>query len=411
MQGMQGKTRKFDVYRGGSNLPPSMSGMRLIDSYVTDTRLMGVVGVFAHWKVTYYRAPEKEEDFSQFFYFETEEYGFEEYASVCGDDKETVKKIESNLFGGLGGKKIPIGESELLWLLKTFVDFNLSKNQPLPDKREEYMYLISNPVEFSAKERASIMNKICTPIVNNYQAIHYFLMRLAGKDFSAAAHLIKGNILLNQMETVPISTMVMNTIDIDTAGEECTYMAETLLDCTEDYLLVVSQLTVDKEHRIIDYHALSSMRISPQEASMKLRKSEYVTNYAYDGGVELFESSCPDLVERAVASEQEAGSLYLRFCPNNDHVKKRVFRLNDDVEGIYFVSRGQIIAAAYTLTSIMQLEHELKSSRIAGRLFPTAKYEFKEPLIYEYISSGIEDFNEFVDLIRQDTPSGPDGKN
>lgn len=407
---MQGTNRKFDVYRGGLNIPPNMASMRLIDSYVTDTRLMGVVGMFAHWKVTYYSAPENEEDFCQFFYYETEEYGFEEYASVCGNDEDTVRKIESNLFGGLGGKKIPISEAELLWLLKTFVDFNLSKNLPLPDKREEFMHLISNPVEFSAKERANIMNKICTPIVNNYQAVHYFLMRLAGKDFSAAAHLIKGNILLNQMETVPISTMVMNTIDIETAGNECVYMAETLLDCTDDYLLVVSEVTVNREHRIIDYHALSSMRITAQEAAMKLRKSEYVTYYTYDGGVELFESSCPDLVSRAVASEQEAGSLYLRFCPNNDHVKKRVFRLNDDVEGIYFVSRGQIVAAAYSLTSIMQLEHELKSSRIAARLFPTAKYEFKEPLIYEYISSGIEDFNEFVDLIRQDPPNNPDDK-
>lgn len=408
---MQGnKPHKFDVYRGGLNVPPKMSTMRLEKAYATDTRLMGVVGVFARWKVTYYSAPEKEEDFTQFFYFETEEYGFEEYASVCGDDPDTVQKIESNLFGGLGGKQVPITEPELLFMLKTFVDFNLSRKMPLPDKRDEFMHLISNPVELSTPEKAELMRKICTPIENNYQAIHYFLMRLAGKDFHAAAYLVKGDVLLNQMETVPISTMVMNTIDIENAGTESTYMAETLLDCGEDYLIVVNELKVNKDHRIIDYRALSSLRISPQEASMKLRKSEYVTGYSFHGDIEIFEKNCPDLVRQAVASEQEAGNLYLRFCKNNDHVKKRIFRLNDDVEGLYFVSKGQLIAAAYTLTSIMQLEHELKTSNIATRLIPTSKYEFKEPLIYEYISSGIEDFNEFVDLIRQDQPEGPDGK-
>ena len=32
----------------------------------------------------------------------------------------------------------------------------------------------------------------------------------------------------------------------------------------------------------------------------------------------------------------------------------------------------------------------------------TAKYEFKEPVLYEFIQSDFEDFNEFLDFIRNE---------
>ena len=54
---------------------------------------------------------------------------------------------------------------------------------------------------------------------------------------------------------------------------------------------------------------------------------------------------------------------------------------------------------------ILNLTHEvifLGFSGIGGykKLIPTAKYEFQEPVLYEFIQSGFEDFELFVDAIK-----------
>lgn len=394
---------KLTVLRGGLNTPPNVVEQVFIDGYVTDTRYMGVVGVYMHYQVAYRSAPEKLVDLYQFFYYEAEEYGFEEYASVKGDDLENLQKIESNLFGGLGGTNIPITEKEGLYLLQTFVEFNRTHKLPLPEKKEEYIYYLSNPIVMTAKERAVVQSKMCTKIENNYQAIHYFLMRVFGKDFSAAANLVKGNVLMNQFETMPIATLCLNTLDVHETGEIVTYIAESLVESDDFYTILVSEISVNGEHQIVDFSSRSSLRITQKEAAMKLRKSEYITVYDYKGGVSKFEDSCDVVANNSVTTDMDYGTLYMTFRKNNDHVKKRVFRLSDDVEAVCYVNdHNQLLAAAYTLPEILKLETILQGSKIGPLITPVSKYEFKEPLIIEFMTSGIGDFNEFLDLIRQD---------
>ena len=80
---------------------------------------------------------------------------------------------------------------------------------------------------------------------------------------------------------------------------------------------------------------------------------------------------------------------------------KKEYRLNEDVLGMYFVSdSGQLISASYSLEEIRQLEIDLGTSSCGRKLIPTAKYEFQEPVLYEFIQSGFEDFELFVDAIK-----------
>ena len=65
-------------------------------------------------------------------------------------------------------------------------------------------------------------------------------------------------------------------------------------------------------------------------------------------------------------SEQENGRLFMGFKKNNDHVNSRVFRLSNDVKGIYYLTDfGQLIIASYTLHEIRYLENQLKASPLA----------------------------------------------
>ena len=95
--------------------------------------------------------------------------------------------------------------------------------------------------------------------------------------------------------------------------------------------------------------------------------------------------------------------MYMLFHKDNEHVKHRTFLLSEDVRGLLYVSdAGQLLAVSYSLPGIHRLESNIRRSPIAGAALPTAKYEFKEPILYDFIQSDFDDFNEFLDYIRED---------
>ena len=94
------------------------------------------------------------------------------------------------------------------------------------------------------------------------------------------------------------------------------------------------------------------------------------------------------------------GRLYLEFNKNNDHVNRKIFRLNEDIHGLYYATDfGQLIIAAYSLNEIHEIERMLSKSEVCTCIIPTSKYEFKEPILYEFIQSDFDDFTDFLDFL------------
>ena len=112
---------------------------------------------------------------------------------------------------------------------------------------------------------------------------------------------------------------------------------------------------------------------------MMLAKPEFVTVYEVLLSEEDMENNIGELTIsfNTIMSEQENGRLFMAFKKNNDHVNSRVFRLSNDVKGIYYLTDfGQLIIASYTLHEIRYLENQLKASPLAPFLIATAKYAF-----------------------------------
>ena len=57
------------------------------------------------------------------------------------------------------------------------------------------------------------------------------------------------------------------------------------------------------------------------------------------------------------------------------------------------------MACAFDRESIQLLEKDFSTSALSAVSFPSAKYEFKSPVLFDFVSSGIEDFEDFVNLI------------
>ena len=86
-------------------------------------------------------------------------------------------------------------------------------------------------------------------------------------------------------------------------------------------------------------------------------------------------------------------------------MKKKTFMLNDDVLGIYYlIEDNQLILASYSIEGIKTLESDLQDSYMADHVVPVSKYEFKEPVLFDFINSGFDDFEDFVDLISNQPP-------
>ena len=105
---------------------------RFIDGQITDTRLMGVLGMHLHWELPY---PAAEPHLHQYYYYDVEELGLETYRTYEGDDPVAVELACKNLFGGLGAKMKPLSEREGRYLASEFISETRRRKLPLPDRR------------------------------------------------------------------------------------------------------------------------------------------------------------------------------------------------------------------------------------------------------------------------------------
>lgn len=94
---------ELTVIEGGLSVPVSKREKYFVSAYVTDTRLMGVLSIYARWRLS--GSSDTEADLHQFFYIDCEEMGLETYKSIIGNDSNELSYIEQALMGGLGAKK------------------------------------------------------------------------------------------------------------------------------------------------------------------------------------------------------------------------------------------------------------------------------------------------------------------
>jgi hypothetical protein len=375
---------------------------RFVAATITDTRLMGATAMYIHWHLL--SCPDAD-SLHQFFYFDDEEFGLETYRSVWGEGEDEVLVMEQALMGGLGGKKKDLTEKQARYLVCKYAAWNITHALPLPDGESEYAFILNDPPSLSESEKKSLNVKICTPLKSDYHVINYYLMRCFGRDEEGAGFLINEDSdspgkshgsALAWMPNKVAATFCRNTIE---ATDDLSYLCESLIETDKKYTIVVTRLRV-LDLKIVDCRLISTMDISPAEAAMMLSRPEYVSVYEIIVDPEEFDEKSWDLSLSTMVTIHDNGKLFLSFNSNNNHVNKQVFRLSDDVFGLYYVSDfGQLILSASTLKNIQTMESKILKSPLGHILIPGSKFEFKEPVLYEFIQSDFDDFDEFVEYL------------
>lgn len=417
---------KLNVLDGGRSLPVSRMHRILMDAYVTDTRLMGVLAVSAHWSIIPPEAdrgdPDNWEELFQFFYIDCEEAGLETYQQVRGVDEadaEEADRIEDAMICGLGGRRMELNERQLRLLLQNWEAFNEEHGLPLPRGREQYGFLLEPRIDAPAAEQRDLMALICSPVRSDEQAVNYFLMRCFGRDHEGAAWLAGGKkVPLDLYDDYVCATFCRNVIRVDGTLSDGTvrYRCESLIEMDGNYEMVVSFVSV-RMLAVVDIERGSRMPVSGIEAAMILRKTEFITLYEVFLSEEELEENIGEftLGFHTTMSEYENGRLFMSFRENNDHVDSRCFLLSNDVRGMYFLTNArQLLLCAYTPADVRYLEGTIARSVLAPYLIPsgrynfipgkgktaTGTYEFRQPILYEFMRSDFEHFEDFLEVLR-----------
>ena len=383
----------FKVLQGGL-LSPKEILYQFVSAFVTNTRLMGVEVVYIHWREkTLY-----EEDFHQFFYFDGEEYGLENYVSYMGNDQLEIEAIESLLAGGLGGERIGLSEHEARFLVQDYIRGSQRLGVKLPIGHEEFAFLLKPPINMGHQERQDLYKKECGPLETKYQAIHYFLMRVFARDFEYADYLSSHSLKEKDLypELSPC-TLVKNTIE-ELNGE---YLCESLLDVEGQYYIAVSELIL-KNSVIGDFKRHKLFPITPYEAGLLINRIEYITCYDFFADSEAMADGLPNFDAHPFMTTYEKGKLFMLYNSHNDHVKDPVFKIHEDVYGSYFISDyGQILVSSFIRDNLKEMELKIALSDMGIELVPQGRFEFKEPVLYEFIQDDIDDFLDFIDFYKE----------
>jgi hypothetical protein len=391
------------VIRGGA-LEKVKKRRKFIEAYSTDTRLMGVIVVYLHWSVSEPRIMGGEEtSLHQYFYVETTEDGIEAYNGIYGDDPDTLEEMETMMLRGLGANKAPISMNEAFFLVKKFAELGESGGVSLPGANEEYGFILDAEVSLSPERERLLYDKICggRPEDPN-EIINYFLMRYFAKDWYPVRMMADHEVAIDLApDEFGPGTLCLNSIlkqDGSGEGSDGNYVAEAVVEGERNYLIAICEIAL-AAGQVARFEVLRTITITDAEAAMKLARPEYVTVYEIAGHAPSVEIWLEEEYVSALQSETEGGRLYVKFKANNDHVKKELYRLNDDVDEIVYVAiEDQLVVGSYSLEGIRFLEYKLAlDSPIAKQLIETGRYEFREPVLYDYTLSYGEDFITYIE--------------
>jgi len=384
----------FKIVDGGLRPPLHTRVWRgdFVMAEVSDTRLMGVIGLHV------VRAAGGD-TIHQFFYLDAEEYGVDEYTSAVNCSEEEVSMIKTSRFGALGGSWNEIGESEAAFLIKDFILFSQQMKLDLPEPKEEYLWYAGLYVSLSRAGYEGLWSKMCVPIRDDNELINYFLMRCTGMDYTGAARLASSEADLRFAGLEVPATLFRNSIKkTETPGR---YICTMLIDDGR-FLILNAGISVVKG-KVAKAEKLSELLITPWEASLILRRDEYVVYNRYDGDRELFDRIMSLTFDTMTSQDYDIGTLYMIFNKNNDHVRDEVYRLDrDTMAAVLLVDNGELVVAGDDpgKTSFVENLLVLALGSFGQQIRTLGSYRFGEQVVGAFLDSEFFEFKDFLEFIQ-----------
>lgn len=372
-----------------------LKGLTFKEAFATDTRLMGVVGVMVRFLDL------QGKEIVHVYHLDYESYGIDGFKEWRQISEPELRRELAKVIGGLGGRLESISFEELIYLLKTAYavqDFDIEEGRELLSL---YPSFIENELLLEDENEIKLLKRLSGNLVSDEQRLHYFMMRLVGKDFIGLKHLVKSDLMTSwESDDTEPSTLIKNEV---TRGDELVdsvmYQVSSLIDYEDTYKLLNSQIEVSKQTgKILMYMEMNHLVITPNEAAMHLAKKEYIGVYTIhkDGFRYLFEYKKPHLMMNI----HRNGSLYTEFNPNNAHVELASYYLNGDIFAVYYLTDSdQLVISTFNEENLEAVEAFFTQAGLDDYLSYEGAFEADTSLIYEFVNSGYESFYDFLNRV------------
>ena len=429
----QEKKSNLSVIRGDLPVSPGLAGGDFIRAEVTDTRLMGVIGVHIERK-------NESGTFHQLFYLDMEEYGLDEYKSYTLRENAPVLKSQMDtMFGSLGATWHEINEKEAIYLIQEAVKINEAFESEFPDGFKEYESILNVPSPLTDAEIGQLWSKTTVKLKSDYELINYYIMRHAAMDqpaenyLSAGGNLSAGDYPAGDLplgaapepgafktfvmtEPGTFKTFVMtepgtlyrNEVQpLDEAQNSIAsirkYLTRSIVSDDTGFRYIISSIDVAGP-KVISFTVKHDMRISGWEAANIMARKEYVT--VIKALSRDYPTLIPALRGRFSAMETHShnkGKLLMFFKKNNNHVNKEIYRLDEDVRGSIFIDyKGELVLASYDLEELYYFESVIREICMNKKitLNDMGRFAFPEATLGHYVNEDYGEFSGFLDFIQ-----------
>ena len=353
---------------------------------ITKSRLMGSMGLVI-------KHSDGENEIFEYFLLDCEGLGFCDYVRLENPTKEEAYIEEERLMGGLGEDRIFISEDRALFLVKYFGNKNIEYEKPLPEGEEYYMDIIQKyQTDLTMEEMFPI---ICRNITDEIEFINFMTMRFIAWDREALRYFCENQETAYMHITNINGTLLKNTVYEKGDGK---YISKAIYEDNDGYYICKIAFNIEK---IEDNYKVKSIFVADKQPIYdfqvfdEISKNEFVDIYnlkKYDEFVDRFYRDNPFMLK----SHLEEGMFFTRFNFNNNHVKEKVYVINNDLKAIYYAMKDKLYVGTYSKRDRDYINKLLVANYKEYVEFDEAMC-FEQNVLYDFVESGCDDFNYFIE--------------
>lgn len=346
-------------------------------SYVTDTRLMGVVAIKSFFK------DKKGNDVAVFIHIDYETYGIDGIEISNKFTESEIEYISNKVYGGLGGELVKIELEEAAFLISE--GLKLGKENIAKDKIK-----VLELYKFDKIDEKKLCSKIIKKLNSEYEVINYYVMRLIANDFSMMKLLSTSDFNGDyKFDT----TLLRNSIKAIGNGE---YVSKAVVASNDRhlnkrYLFKMNSMNIEK----VEF--LGSMELSDYEAALQLNKPEFIAVYKFKGNKSKLLNLVEDKLKNVMINEHESGDLMTYFKKDNAHVNSSEYFINGDVFSyLFFTDENQFIVTCYEEEKFEETIKILADIMVSHNMLLIGEFRFDQQVLIDFINSKMGDFIEFM---------------
>lgn len=360
--------------------------MKFIYAKITNSRLMGSLGLIMSWD-------KGGKVYNQYFLLDAEGLGIADYVSLENVDGHRLYMEEERLMGGLGSDRVYVSKEEALFLVSYFGNKNIEYNKELPGEISEYIDVINESKSNIKFE--GIFPKICKKIESDIEFINYMTMRFIARAREALSYFSINKDIAN-MHITNINGVLLKNKIIKKSNNK--YICEALYEDNDGYYkckLAFNIDIVDEEYKIRTLIVVDKSYVDYKYVLEETIKNEYLIIYDIDNQSELLDKFHSDN-PFTLRSHLKNGVLFTRFNFNNNHVKKEIYLISDDIKALYYVVNNKLLVATYTNIDNIYMDKILKA-KYKDYIKEESNYLFNGSILYEFVESEEKDFYSFMD--------------